>query len=121
MLRDTGQRRRRVEETADPGRIVRGADDHEVVVHQTAPRLAVARCHELLLRPRRVGEHGIGVAARAEAQRFAGAHRDDPHAVLRVRAPEGGQDRFEEAGVLGGRGGGEDDLAGACGAGFDYE
>ena len=60
----------------DAGRVVRGADDDEVVVHHRAPLGAVALVHECLFRRGTVGQHDIGFTPFAQLQRGAGADRD---------------------------------------------
>ena len=73
------ERRDGVLAALDAGRIGRGPDDHEVVVHDLVALDPEAVGDELLLGRLVVHEQHVGIAVLGELDRLAGADRDHPH------------------------------------------
>src|SRR5262249_24968792 len=108
---------------ADMGGIALRPDEDEVVVHDLAPPGAPAFGDEGQFRRLVMDEEHIGIAALADLQRLAGADGDDAYLDPALRG-EGGEDRAEDAGILGRCRRGDDDeglLLGARDAGRQRE
>lgn len=100
-------------EAGDPGGVVGGAEDYEVVVHDVGAADAVAVFDELQFEGRGVDEDDVGVASGGDGKGLAGADGYNPDAGVALPF-EGGDDVVQEPGVVGAGGGGEDE--GALGA-----
>ena len=85
-------------------------DNDEIVVHHVAAIDAKTVGDELVLADPIVDQERIGVAARADRKRLAGADRDDVHAQA-GRCAKDRQDVLEQAGILGRGGRAENDEA----------
>ena len=93
----------------DAGRVGGRADDDEVVMHDQFAFLAGAFIHECLLGCRRVDQEHVGVALLAHFHGLAGA---DSHSLYNVTGLllEERDEHIQQAGILGGSGGGQDDV-----------
>jgi hypothetical protein len=105
---DGGERCRDVLGSVDAGRIALRADQDEVVVHDRKALHAETVGDEFLFLRLGVHEHDVGIAAPAGIERLAGALCDDLH-IDPALCLEQRQDVTKQAGILGRRGGGDDD------------
>jgi hypothetical protein len=95
--------------SSDAGRVGRGTDDHEIVVHDVAPVDAVTVGYETIFERPRVNHDELEAAGLRQFERRAGAraHVSDPDS----RLPEiGVLEGADDAGVDGTDGAGHPDL-----------
>jgi hypothetical protein len=98
------------------GRIVYGAQQDEIVVHDRYAVLSVARLDELELGSRSVYEQHVDVTPASQLQRFAASDGHRSHARLRVVRPERDHQRVQQSRVMCRCGSGKHDRRGLRGA-----
>jgi len=100
LFGEASQRTEDVAQTLDPGRIVRRANDDEVVPHQRLSVVPIPGFDKLHFGGRRVDEENIDVPSSTQFQRFSGTDGEDLDAMPRGSLFEVRCQLIEEATVV---------------------